>query len=346
MSFTTDVLSSDIIFYLSFITATILGNYARSGTTSLATYSPSYVKSGSIIWSNLSSCLLMGLFQELKAARWFASDDLNPFFTTLTTGFCGGYSSYSTMMLETFQQSASLSRSDIERSERLPNRAYGIMEFLAVLVTQLFASMGSYLFGRGLAKSIIVPLARSRSLENKTDEPQPPVLKTLRILQWIFALVAVPLVALLIVLACVYGNHSRAAWTLPALFAIFGGYLRYALSQWLNGLVKPFPIGTFVGNQIAVVTQAVFQLLIRGRQDYRQALPIACTRNACHVVTALASGFASTLSTISTMMNEGYGLEFTQMLTYFIASISVSYCLYIVILGSYAWTRGLTIPLC
>lgn len=294
----------------------------------------------------------MGLLQELNAAQWFAADDLKPFFTTLTTGFCGAYSSYATLMLETFQQSTNLAPSNIANGEKLPNRAYGIMEFLAVLLTQLFVSMSSYLFGRGLGKSIVVPTTRAPDAHEKKVEsasepgPKPWVLHTLRLLQWVFAILALPLIALIIVLTCVYGNYSRGKWTLPALFGIFGGYLRYELSNWLNAVVKSFPIGTFAANQFAVLTIAVFQLVIRGRKNYHEVLPVAHTVNSCRVTTALMGGFCGSLSTISTFINEGYKLEFVAMLIYYLASTATSYCLLVIVLGSYAWTRGLTNALC
>ncbi|AQZ11567.1 hypothetical protein BZL39_C04940 [Zygosaccharomyces parabailii] len=340
------------LFHLSFITATILGQYARAGTTELAIYSPSYVVPGSILWSNLAACLVMGLLQELNVAKWFAEPELKSFFTTLTTGFCGAYSSYSTLMLETFQQSTSLGPANIAQSTKLPNRAYGIMEFLAVLLTQLFVSMGAYLFGRGLGKSVIVPLTRAKpeheaeSEKDSASSPQGWVIRSLSVMQIIFALLAVPLLALIIVLTCVYGNYSRGKWTLPALFAVFAGYLRYELSNWLNGVIKTFPMGTFVANEFAVLLIAVFQLVMRGRRGYHQVSPVAHTINSCHVTNALISGFCGTLSTTSTFINEGYKLEFVHMLLYYLTTTSVSYCLLVIILGSYAWTRGLTTPLC
>ncbi|CAR28900.1 ZYRO0F14564p [Zygosaccharomyces rouxii] len=361
MAFNIGSIWPQVIFHLSYVSATILGNYAREGTTVLATYKPSYVEPGSVIWSNLTSCIVMGMLQELNAAKWFAPDDLKSLFTVLTTGFCGAYSSYSTLMLETFQQSTSLSPSNIKEHIKLPNRAFGMKEFLAVLLTQLFTSMGAYLFGRGLSKSIIVPLTSNKTAvkRNQDDEenkpetietvelvPKPWVHKMVRLCQWLLALLAIPLIATILVLTIVYGNYSRGKWTLFALFGIFGSYLRYQLSNWCNGWIKNFPMGTFIANELAVILIACFQIIIRGRKNYHEQRPVAHTMNSCRVTTALVSGFCGSLSTISTFINEAYKLEFNYMLIYYFVSVFVSYSLLVVIMGSYSWTRGLTIPMC
>lgn len=352
---------SQIIFHLTYVSATILGNYAREGTTALATYKPSYVESGSSLWSNLTACIVMGMLQELNIAKWFAPDDLKSLFTALSTGFCGAYSSYSTLMLEIFQQSASLSPSHIKEHTKLPNRAFGMKEFLAVFFTQLFTSMGAYLFGRGLAKSIIVPLTSDKKVapdeQNKEQDkltstdntelvPKPWVHTMVRICQWLLALLAIPIAVTILVLTLVYGNYSRGKWTLFSLFGIFGGYLRYYLSNWCNGWVAAFPMGTFIANEFAVILIACFQIVLRGRKNYHEQLPVAHSINSCHVTSSLISGFCGSLSTISTFINEGYKLGFNNMIIYYFVSVFVSYSLLVVIMGSYSWTRGLTIPVC
>jgi len=46
---------------------------------------------------NLSACLLIGVFQSLGASRGLLSPDARLF---LMTGFCGAYSTFSTLILE------------------------------------------------------------------------------------------------------------------------------------------------------------------------------------------------------------------------------------------------------
>lgn len=343
-------------FILAFTTASILGNYARVGLNTLTDYSPSYVASGSILWSNLTSCFIMGMLQVLKKGGWFEPADMNHIFVVLATGFCGSFSSYSSMMMEMFLYSTSLTPADISKSLKLPNRAYGIMEFLSVLLVQLFVSIGSYIFGRSVAKNFLLPFGpESYQSQDKNElEPESPVpigesywgWETLKWVQWTLSVMAIPLVALIIVLTCVYNNNSRSKWTLPQLFAIPGSFLRYYLALWLNQNIKSFPLGTFFANELAVLTMAVFTMCARGKSGYGSSIPIASSLTQCRVVSALSSGFCGSLSTISTFINEGYNLPLAHALIYYAISISTSYILEVILLGSMAWTRGLTIPVC
>lgn len=340
-----------VLFLLSFVTASILGSYARFGVSRLANYEPSYVSSGSVLWSNLTSSMLMGMFQIFKIHDYFEARGLAPFFGVVTTGFCGTFSSYSSMMLETFLNSTSLTISDLAQGSKLPNRAYGILEFLSTILANLFISTSAYLFGRELAAHVVVPLTSDieepeDKLELSKRVPKLWVHRTLQVVHALFILMAIPLTALFIVLACVYDNSSQGIWTLPPLFAIAGSYIRFELSNWLNGINKDFPIGTFTANQLGSLLIAVFQIIYRGRRNFGDDLTVARTVRQCRVITGLTSGFSGGLSTISTFINEGYRLGFTDMLIYYATSVAVSYSLIVIILGSYAWTRGLTSPLC
>lgn len=345
-----------VSFLLAFTSATILGNYTRVGLNELSSYEPSYVASGSVLWSNLVACMIMGMLQDLKKGGWFEPEELSNTFVVFTTGYCGALSSYATMMLEIFLHSTSLMPSDIANGIKLPNRAYGIMEFLSVLLVQLIVSMGSYVFGRSFAKHIILPLGPQMDLPEEKNElvPEPSVsgfkllwtYRLVKTLHLVFSIAAIPLIALIIVLSCVYDNKSRSLWTLPELLCIPGGFLRYYLAVWFNSSLEFFPLGTFYANQFAVITLAVFTMCLRGRSNSDPSMPIAKTITQCHVLSALSTGFSGTLSTISTFINEGYHLPLSKALTYYGLSIIGSYCFFVVMLGSLAWTRGLTNSAC
>ncbi|QLG71852.1 hypothetical protein HG535_0C02010 [Zygotorulaspora mrakii] len=348
--------TSQAFFFLSFTTATILGNYTRVGLSKLSNYGTSYVAPGSILWSNLVACILMGMLQVLKKGGWFELEQISEMFVVLTTGYCGALSSYSSMILEMFLHSANLTPINVSNDIKLPNRAYGIMEFLSVLLVQLFVSVGSYIFGRSFAKTFILPLGYRMDMPEMMSELQrePPVpqlkiawtYKTVRAVQWIFALLAIPLIALIIVLTCVYSNYSRSSWTLAQLFAIPAGFLRFFLAKLFNSKLKRFPLGTFIANVSAVATLAVFTMCLRGRSHSGSSTPIAGTVTQCQALSALSSGFSATLSTVSTFINEGYNLPLFDALVYYAVSISASYCVMVVMLGSLAWTRGLTSAAC
>lgn len=343
-------------FLLAFTSASILGTYTRVGLNELSSYEPSYVAPGSVLWSNLVACMIMGMLQDLKKGGWFEPDELSNTFVVLTTGYCGALSSYATMMLEMFLHSTSLMPSDISNGIKLPNRAYGIMEFLSVLLVQLIVSMGSYVFGRSFAKHLILPLGPQMDLPEEKNElvPEPSVseikvlwtYKAVKTFHLVLSISAVPLIALIVVLSGVYNNKSRSLWTLPELLCIPGGLLRYYLAVWFNPSLEFFPLGTFYANQFAVITLAAFTMCLRGRSNADLSMPIAKTITQCHVLSALSTGFSGTLSTISTFINEGYHLPLSKALIYYGLSIGGSYCLLVVMLGSIAWTRGLTNSLC
>lgn len=348
--------------HLSFITCSILGNYARIGVTKLSNYESSYISSGSVVWPNFTASLIMGTLQvlNLPAHSWFIE---NPsLFMSLTTGFCGSFSSYSTMMIESFLFAASLNKSNIETNTKLPNRAYGIMEFLSVIFANLFISMGGYIFGRFLASDIIVYYLDSSNssgnLENydKTDNLNNDIItqnsiKHNRILIFIafinnlFVILAIPLLILIIVLSAVYDNYSRSSWTLSAIFTIFGSFSRFYLSNWFNSHWINFPLGTFLANQFAVLIYSFLLIVQRGKK-FSSLDPILNNQNGCRIISSLITGFCGGLSTISTFINEAYKLPFRNMIFYYFTSIAISIIICIITVGSFAWSRGFTQPIC
>ncbi|EDO19268.1 hypothetical protein Kpol_1036p10 [Vanderwaltozyma polyspora DSM 70294] len=337
-------------FWFQYLTLSMLGVFTREAITSLSNYENSYVQAGSVLWSNFTACLIMGLLQEMNSANWFVNHP--ELFTSLTTGYCGSLSSYSTMMLETFEHSASLTRPNITHHTKLPNRAYGIMEFLSVIIVQMFVSMDSLLFGRYLSREVIICHFNGKKDDddeietNSSIEPSSFISRTITYLNYVTWIMAIPLIALIVTLAGVYGNYSRGKWTLPTLFGIFGSFGRYYISKLLNPRLANFPIGTFTVNQFAVIFITVLELVQRGKKHSNGNIPIINTVNACHVTAALSTGFCGGLSTVSTFINEGYKMKFIHLLRYFVSSISVSYAICVIILGSYSWSVGLTVPVC
>ncbi|CCD22748.1 uncharacterized protein NDAI_0A05930 [Naumovozyma dairenensis CBS 421] len=344
---------------LSFITFTILGNYARAGVTALATYQPSYVSSGSVLWSNLTGCIIMGILQELTVAPGWFPLELQPLFVALTTGFCGSFTSYSSMMLELFKHSTNTAMES--SSSHWKNHAYSMLEFMSVLFVQLLVSMASLIFGRKLATDVIIRYGSVETERPSTDEdkemdpeaeminatePRPSVKTILLWTDILSYLLAVPLLILIIVLASYYGNYSRAKWTLPPLFGIFGSFLRFWLANQYNGKSIHFPWGTFIGNVFSTLLIAILTMVQRGKLHANAIIPIVHGKNACLIVSALINGFCGSLSTISTFINEGYKLSFEDTMIYYFISIFVSYCCIVITLGSYAWSKGLVSPVC
>ncbi|CAI4780942.1 BCN_G0052440.mRNA.1.CDS.1 [Saccharomyces cerevisiae] len=109
---------------------------------------------------------------------------------------------------------------------------------------------------------------------------------------------------------------------------------------------QKFPLGTFLANVFATLLIGIFTMVQRGKKHFSTDV------SNCELVEFMSYCFCvniricGTLSTISTFINEGYKLSFINMLIYYTVSIAISYCLLVITLGSYAWTRGLTNPIC
>ncbi|SCU91589.1 LAFA_0F04654g1_1 [Lachancea sp. 'fantastica'] len=315
---------------LAFIFFSILGNYSRMGLIQLTNYSGAYVRGPTVLWANIGACFVMGLMQEMKIFKLFSP----LLFTALTTAYCGSVSSFSSLMIELFTNAANVSSARVPSG--LPNRAYGIMQFLAVLLTQLLTSISSHVFGLLVAREF------APYFLDEDEEKTPPAVNRIRnitdAITKIVLVLSVPVLIVQIVLAGVYDNFSRS-WTLSAIFAFPGAVLRYFLSKQLNHRIKHFPMGTFAANVLGTLVLAVITLVTKGKRSDDSA--IIHSKTAETVVIALGNGFCGGLTTVSTFINECQILPFRRTMIYYFVSIFVSFSLVVVILGSYTWTKGL-----
>ncbi|KAH3900633.1 uncharacterized protein SCODWIG_02711 [Saccharomycodes ludwigii] len=298
----TSFVVEEVKFHLSLLTFVILAYHTRYWIGKLsASYSPSYVSSGTILWSNIPACFLMGICQIIH---------IGELHIPVTIGYCGTLSSYSAIINELFDHSTS--------TTYYPNRAYGIMEFLSVIVVELTSSMGSLLIGTRFAEEYLTS-KKMVSFLNKYVYP----------ITYIFG---IPITIVMIVLSGVYSNFSRE-FLVGSLFSIFGVYLRFYLSK-----INPkftIPWGTFIANQVASLIVAVLDLVLTSRKNIVQS------KNGRRVLKGLSSGFCSGLSTMSTFMAEGRKIKLKFVLIYYFITIFTSYSIFIIILGSYKWTVGL-----
>ncbi|CEP61215.1 FluC/FEX family fluoride channel LALA0_S02e09340g [Lachancea lanzarotensis] len=315
---------------LMFIFFSILGNYSRLGLIELTDYSGAYVRGPTVMWANVAACFVMGLMQEMKDLSLFSP----LLFTGVTTAYCGCVSSFSSLMVELFSNAANVSTARVPSG--LPNRAYGIMQFLAVLLTQLLASICSHIFGLLVAREF-APLLESSGTQEKPLAFQ-RIRTTFDFISNVILVLSVPLLIVQIVLAGVYDNYSRF-WTLSAVFAFPGAVLRYVLSKQLNHRFRHFPMGTFAANVIGTLILAIITLVTKGKRS--DGSGIIHSNTAKTVVVALGNGFCGSLTTVSTFVNECQILPFRRTMIYYFVSIFVSFGLVVVIVGSYAWTKGL-----
>ncbi|AET40436.1 FluC/FEX family fluoride channel Ecym_6031 [Eremothecium cymbalariae DBVPG len=319
-----------ICFHLSFIFWVIVGTYTRVGLSALSDYDDSYIKSRTVLWSNFVACIFMGLLQGLNKREVINID----IFVCLVSGYCGTVSSYSSLIMEVFLHSTNLD----QNMKRLPNKGYGIMEFLSVLIVQFFVSMSSFLFGYKLAEEFNNRVLSATS-KHRANSYISLAFDKVYILS---AFLAIPLV--IMNMALVILNVDSRNWTLPALFAIFGSLGRFYLNKYWNPTCQRFYVGTFFANLLSTLILSILIIVERGKQDTMH--PIVNSRSDCQILIALNTGLCGGLSTISSLIYEGSRLNFMDMLAYFASTVVVTYINIVLTLGLYAWTKGLLPAVC
>ncbi|KAK6462852.1 CrcB-like protein-domain-containing protein [Scheffersomyces coipomensis] len=313
---------------LNIVNGAIWGVLARKGIMVLTTYDGSYLSG--VLWANFGACIVMGIAVN-SSRTWdillevhgseYPNKASIPFYTGLTTGFCGTFSSFSTAMLEAFNKAAN---TEIGVYYNYPNAAYGIMEFLAVICIQFGLSGAGFHIGRHLVEVF--------------DEYVPTLTRAqYKILEK--SSIIIGIIAFIVDCVLIGVKKEWRSWTFAVLFAPFGALLRFYLSKYLNSKVKNFPLGTFTANFGGTLLLTIFTLLARGKG-------ITVNLITCHVLIGLDDGFCGALTTVSTFVVELFGLRTLHSYRYGMFSILGSFAVIVLILGSYNWTIGLTSPIC
>lgn len=319
---------------LNIVHGSIWGVLVRKGLMALTSYHGAYLSG--VIWANFTACMVMGLaidgenlWIRLLEGDEFGAKGVIPVYTGLTTGFCGTASSFSSVMLEAFNKAAD---TEIGKYYHYPNGAYGIMEFLAVMLAQFGLSVMGFHIGKHLLALVDahLPLLDKR------------MYKTLEFISMGFA---IALVIITCVLIGVKDNGVWRSWTFSMLFAPPGAIIRYYLSKYLNSKVTNFPLGTFTANILGSLLLAIFTLIGRGKLPGVDRRIMNHTMG-CHILNGLDDGFCGALTTVSTFVAELFGLRTVFSYRYGIASIMVGFGVFILVLGSYNWTVGITDPYC
>lgn len=309
--------------------AAIWGVLVRKGLMLLTTYNGSFLSG--VIWANFAACVVMGLaidgevfWIRLIEEGNYPNKGAIPVYTGLTTGFCGTVSSFSSVILEAFNKAAD---TDIGVRHHYPNGAYGIMQFLAVILAQF----GLSIMGFHMGKQFLAVVDNYLPLVTK---------RTYKVLELVSIILGVALVVITCVLIGVKEQGSWRSWTFSMLFAPFGALLRYYLSKYLNNKVSNFPLGTFTANFVGTLLLAVFTLLARGKLPGGKGRIVTNTI-ALHVLEGLDDGFCGGLTTVSTFVVELFGLKTLFSYRYGTISIMVCFACVVLVLGSYNWTVGL-----
>lgn len=315
----------------------IWGVLVRKGLTDLTSYYGSYLSG--VIWANFTACVVMGIAVDgdelwirlLENYPTIYPNKANiPVYMGITTGFCGTVLSFSSVILEAFNKA---SDSSIGINYHYPNPAYGIMEFLAVILAQFGLSIMGFHMGKhalAMFDRYITPLNG----------------KKYKILERISIALACSLIIITCVLLGTKNEGVWRSWTFSMLFAPFGALLRFYLSKYLNSKLINFPLGTFTANVIGSLLLAIFNLLSRGKLPNLAQGRIINSVIGCHILAGLEDGFCGALTTVSTFVVELFGLKTVDGYRYGILSIMISFGLVVLTLGVYNWTVGLTVPYC
>lgn len=323
------------LIFFSIFSGALWGVLGRKGLMALSTYNGSFISG--VIWANFAACVVMGIavesenpWRELLESEIYANKGSIGVYVGITTGFCGTLSSFSSMILEAFNKSANTLPGD---HYNYPNAAYGIMEFLAVIIVHMCLSATGFQVGKHCTEVF---------------DRYFPVIKQLyyKTLEIIWIATGVIGFVVTIVLTGVMHHGAWRSWTFACIFAPFGALLRFYLSKFLNRKVKNFPLGTFVANFGGSLLLAIFVLLQRGKLPHHPNKQICTHVLGCQVLNGLDDGFCGALTTVSTFIVELSGLNTLHSYRYGFYSIITSYISMVLILGVFNWTVGLTDAIC
>lgn len=298
----------DVLINLNVVNGAIWGALARKGLGILTTFDGAV--DSSAIWANFAACLILGFLSK---------HEKTPFIVGLSTGFCGTLSSFSAVALDMFYKSTNTS---IGIYYAYPNPAYGIMQFISVILVEIGVSIFGYHIGGHFA--IEFPLKPNHH----------------NILAYFCACLGIATEITAIVLIGVL--PSWRSWMFLIFFAPFGALIRFHLSK-LNR--KDFPLGTYCANILGSALIAVFSLLSRAKNS-SSATNLIPSVLSCHVFLGIIDGFCGGLTTISTFIAELFILPKLLAYTYCLSCLAISYIIILLIMGPYNWTIGLANPVC
>ncbi|RMD44975.1 hypothetical protein DV735_g55, partial [Chaetothyriales sp. CBS 134920] len=332
------------------------GTLARQGVDAITVY-PDTPFSSRVLWANLGGSFVMGfLTEDRRLFRWYdwgmtpadpkslasasasASAHLRvkktiPLYIGLSTGFCGCFTSFSSLMRDAFlalanrlENASDAKPWELDTTTHHRSGGFSFLALLAVLIAHSAISL-SALWSGGQFAVLVQPIT-----------PSLPV--------WFLRRVADPIAVILgfgcwlgAVLLAVWppGNpsHWRSRAVMPLVFSPPGCLLRFYASKYLNARIPSFPLGTFSVNMFGTAVLGM-------AWDLQHAAGIgagAGVANACAVLDGLGDGFCGCLTTVSTWVLELDTLSRRHAWIYGLTSVGAGLGLMVVIMGSMAWTR-------
>lgn len=356
--------------HLNFALYGMLGLLSRVGLERLCAHQGPF---SGVLFSNFVGCMLMGFVVEHTFIRPnVAADNDNDdddaregkntpllkgdtvLYNALATGNAGAFTSFSSLVLETFTYAANITPGPAQHMP-FPNPAWGLPMAMAYLVVSTSVSFGGYLCGRHIAATSEQGIATTKGRRPARVRLAGFRLRTARRIECVGAVLgalgyATVLALLLATMTAPHLLRPGAAfsppwryWLMALACAPPAVVLRYWTIRLVNPLRRGFPLGTFACNVLGSAVLAALVLLQRGAVASRAGSAVAgvvAGRVRCDVVRGLADGFCGGLSTVSTLVNEMYGLGVARAYPYGATSFAAGFSCMALILGTYIWTNG------
>eukprot|EP01134_Creolimax_fragrantissima_P000962 CFRG0962T1 len=309
------------IFTWYMMAGSFCGVIARHYLEELSQYSG--FSSYEALWPNIVGCFFMGIVTHHKHFL-VESHGLDNLHMGLGTAFCGSLTTFSS-----WNEEASLVLVDFNHSP----------QFTSNVTTQIFTWLNILLSGFCTSYCSLLAGFHFASLSPWGNEPSSRVNlnKEYRLLKriglfhkqnelLIASITVVVVTAVVIAVPLTTGSRSL---TFEALLGFPGALLRYVLGRELN---KPtYPWGTFTANMVAVTTLCGFHVWQVSQNNF----PDSQLLNDFFI--GITDGFCGSLSTVSTFMNETFGLKRSMAWRYVFASLACGQAISLVILGTYTW---------
>ncbi|KNC75078.1 hypothetical protein SARC_12391, partial [Sphaeroforma arctica JP610] len=278
-------------------------------------------------WPNIVGCFLMGIVTHHKKFL-IERHGLANFHLGLGTALCGCLTTFSS-----WNEEAALVLVSFDSNPKYStDNASQVFTWMNIIITGYTTSFMSLLAGFHLASLSPWGNAPSGRIANSVGKRYGCLSscgKCFKNNELVIAAVCCILATGLVVgLPVGFGLYQL---TFEAVLGFFGAVLRYILGKGLN---KPqFPFGTYAANILAVLVLCGFYIW----QVEENNFPGKPVLN--DIITGVTSGFCGSLSTVSTFMNENYGLKRSHAWRYSCASIITAQILAGLILGGYKWAQ-------
>ncbi|XP_006460286.1 hypothetical protein AGABI2DRAFT_150254 [Agaricus bisporus var. bisporus H97] len=286
--------------------ASILGTLARLGLLAMTEYNGQSIFS--LAYVQALGCLIMGFALRLREP---IGQFYGPFYTALTTGFCGSLTTFSSWQTDIFD-------SWINNENNRRSGFHSFIDGLGKSVFTLSFSLASVSFGYNMA-NLIAPYLPTFKFPRKA-------------VRYSWTVLAVCMYAAVFPAYFQTSERIRCAATAALLFAFPGALTRYLLGIWLNQRSRALPLGTLFAN--------LFGTALLGGLHVLQGLPNAVSPNACCILQGLGDGYCACLTTVSTFAAEMRDLKWWKAVRYCIISWGAGQLLLVLIVGSSMWAGG------